>query len=180
MAIDIERIEIIGTNVPDVNEAEELFSRLFGLDFVRFRSGGPTTPVDQIDVRIVPVGPGMDSAEKGPVTGSANEADADAARDAVMDVSIDKTGVFELLGTADPETFGMRNIHFKVRDIDAATAEMEANGIGVVANLSINGLRQVIFDQNDLLGIRICLVEYDADSLVEAMVGQESENRGMT
>ena len=76
----------------------------------------------------------------------------------------------ELIQTSPPvDDEGMRNIHFKVSDIDAAVAHLRSQGFRVVANMRIGGLREAVFDSSQLHGMRMCLVEYDAPSMIEAM-----------
>ena len=146
--VDLQKMELLGLNVRDIDAAIELFSGLFGIEFVRFEF-----------TEDVPI-------ERLPSDGS----DAQALSSSGTIVAMDRTGCVELIQTSPPvDDEGMRNIHFKVSDIDAAVAHLRSQGFRVVANMRIGGLREAVFDSSQLHGMRMCLVEYDAPSMIEAM-----------
>ena len=155
MAIDIERVEVLGVNVRDLPKAEELFSRLFGLDFKSIVLGGSDIATESIPLASGELTPDPNSVQAGKIP-----------------LAIDAAGVLELIETPEgqqPNT--VRNIHFKVADIEAAIAEMQANGVRVLGNLRTGGVREVIFHPDDLFGVRICFVQYSGPSMIESMLG---------
>ena len=56
-----------------------------------------------------------------------------------------------------------------VRGVGYDVAHLRSQGFRVVANMRIGGLREAVFDSSQLHGMRMCLVEYDAPSMIEAM-----------
>lgn len=144
----IERMEVVGIDVQDIDKAARLFEDLLGIKFRHCRFG--------IDVM--------------PQSG-ATQADDPAAPDLNgIRLAIDPTGYLELVQTSSASAReGFRNMHFKVTDIEEAKAELKAKGIRLIADSHIGGLREAIFHPEDLHGIRLCLVQYDADSMIDAI-----------
>jgi predicted enzyme related to lactoylglutathione lyase len=139
--------------VHDVGKAEELFSKLFGLSFTRTVTGSPEVV-----------------AEPNPIEGVETVPDPNPLPLPSV-LSFDPTGLFELVQTGDGQpTDRMRSIHFKVTDIEAAAAEMQANGIRVVSSWLVGEMKEVLFHPDDLFGMRLGLVEYTGPSLVESML----------
>jgi catechol 2,3-dioxygenase-like lactoylglutathione lyase family enzyme len=154
MTIAVERIEVLGVNVRDLPEAEELFSRLFGLSFKSIVLNGPDIATERV-----------------PLKSGEEIADPNSVQDLPVPLAIDPTGFFELIETPDGQQANtMRNIHFKVTDIEAAIAEMQAHGIRVLGNLRCGGVREVIFHPDDLFGVRLCFVQYSGPSMIESML----------
>jgi len=84
-------------------------------------------------------------------------------------IALDRTGFFELVENNPPVAQeGLRNIHVKVPDIEEAIAELQGKGIHLLARIKIGAFKEAIFNPDDLHGVRLCLVEYDTPSLVEA------------
>ena len=155
MTIDIERMEVLGLNVSDVPAAGELFARLFGLRFTNLLLGGPDLQPEGVPL------------PAGELTKDPNS----VASGGPVPVAMEPTGTLQLVQTPEGmPTNTVRNIHFKVSGIDAAIAEMQAHGIGVMGNIRVGGVREVIFNPEDLFGVRICFVEYDGPSMLEAML----------
>jgi catechol 2,3-dioxygenase-like lactoylglutathione lyase family enzyme len=150
MTINVERVEVVGIGVTDLDKAQRLLSQLFDIEFL-----GNT------------VGEGM-PLENVPLKSGDLFVDPLALPGGQTRIAIDRSGLFELV--EGPMT-GPRNIHFRVSDIDAATEEMQKKGIRVVGNVRDRGMREVIFHRDDLFGIRLCFVEYTGPSLIEAMLG---------
>ena len=46
---------------------------------------------------------------------------------------------------------------------------LAGRGLTVVLDMRIGHAREVIFDSRELNGIRLCLLEYEGDSLAEAL-----------
>lgn len=146
--MDLQKMELVGLNVRDIDAAMDVFSRLLGVEFVRF-DFTDETPIGRFSV---------DGDDQGALS----------PRGTI--VAMDRTGYIELIQTDPPtEDEGLRNIHFKVSDIDAAVEDLRSRGFRIVANMRIGKLREAVLDPTDLHGVRLCLVEYDAPSMIEAM-----------
>lgn len=145
----IERMEVVGVNVRDLQKATRLFSEILEVEFTDFAFG-----VD-VDVESRPV----------------DAKDAKSLSFEGSRIAIDKAGFLELIQT-DPaaEEEGFRNIHFKVPSLDEAKAELRSKGIRMIADTTVGNLREAIFHPDDLHGIRLCLIEYDAPSMIEALM----------
>ena len=146
----IERMEILGINVRDIDQAKALFSRVLGVEFLEYELG--------VDVAMEARG--------------ADEGDPHKLESGGTRIAIDRSGYIELIQTRPPvDQDGFRNIHFKVDDMAAAMHHMDGLGLRVAADLRVGGLREVIYDAGQLHGIRLCLVAYDAPTLVDAVLG---------
>lgn len=144
----IERMEVVGIDVHDIQKAARLFEDVLGIKFRHCRFGIDVMPES-----------------------SATEAADPAAPDIKnIRLAIDPTGYLELIQTNSASAReGFRNLHFKVTDLEEAKAEMKAKGIRLIADSHIGGLREAIFHPEDLHGIRLCLVQYDANSMIDAI-----------
>lgn len=143
------RMEVVGLTVRDIDAAIADFERLLGTTFLRFTFTSDT-PIEHLPCD------GDDAAALSPV-GTV--------------VAIDLAGYVELIQTDPPvERDGMRNIHLKVDDIDGVIERLRSSGLRVVANMRIGGLREAIVDPEDMHGLRLCLVAYEAPSMIEAML----------
>lgn len=145
----VERMEVIGVNVKDLDKAMQFFSEVLGIQFRHFKFG------QDVKVEASPV----DAADSKTLS-------FDGTR-----IAIDPTGYLELI-QANPPTAqeGLRNMHFKVSDMDEAKAEMQRRGVRVVADTVVGGLREVILHPDDVFGIRLCLTEYDAPTMIDALL----------
>jgi|GEM_PF-3484051 len=147
--LELEKIEVLGLDVPDVDAAIELFSPLLDTEFIRFEFH-EGIEIERFDC---------------------DGGDVAALSPAGTIVAIDRRGLVELIQTDPPvATSAMRNIHVKVPDLDAAVEALRSNGFTVVANMRIGELREAVVDARDLFGMRMCLVQYEGHSMVEAMV----------
>ncbi len=147
----IDRMEIVGLMVQDLDRAKETFAKALGLTFREF-TVNETLMFTELDAD--------ESDQRGLGPGAR--------------IAMDTSNFIELIQapTADtPE--GFRNIHIKVRDIDAAAQEMRERGYTMVTNVRAGGMREVIFDAAELYGMRLCLTEYEAPSMIEAMLDQD-------
>lgn len=149
----VERMEVVGVNVKDLDKAMKLFSEILEIDFRAFRFGQ--------DVKV-------------------ESAATDAADAATLDfsgtrIAIDRTGYLELIqSTPATETEGFRNMHFKVSNLEEAKAELKAKGIRLIADTKVGGLKEAIFHPDDLHGVRLCLIEYTAPSMIEALMQKDA------
>ncbi len=139
----IDRMELLGVVVNDLDEAVERYTRLFGLEFHIFTPGESYPLADAIAIN--------DSAAQIPVGGR---------------IAMDTSGMFELIELPDEQP-GFRNIHYRVDDIEAAKAHFIAEGMTVVRDLYAGPIREVIFDGTTFGGIRVCLMQYDGPSFAE-------------
>jgi len=157
MTIAVERVEVLGVNVRDLAKARALFSELFGLDFTSVVLNGP--------------GDGDPPTEAVPLASGEVTADPNSVQNSPVPLAIDRAGVFELIEAPEGQPVDVvRNIHFKVADIDAATAEMQQRGIRVLGSVRCGGVREVIFHPEDLFGVRICFIQYSGPSMIESML----------
>ena len=128
----VERIEHINILVKDMEKAIKLFSDLMGTKFI-----GP-----------------LDRRPRRPVR-----------------YAFDTLGL-ELVSLTSPEDHwgpvlekqgeGVLSIAFKVTDLDEGVAEFEAKGVRLDRRGEIPGLKYALFNPDDVFGVRIELVEYDA------------------
>lgn len=144
--MDFTRLELMGVLVHDLDREVERYSRLFGLEFRTFVSGR--------DYAL---------ARRG-----GSGADADVTLPPSVRMAMDTSGCFELIELPGADE-GVRNIHVRVDDIDAATDHLVAHGLSVVHDLEAGTAREVIFDSRDLNGVRLCLIAYEGPSLAEAL-----------
>ncbi|WP_269304223.1 VOC family protein [Aeromicrobium sp. HA] len=143
----IERMELVGLEVNDLDAAMAEFSALLDTTFIRVDFGSPGL------VRFFPA----DVSQEG--------------SDASISVAMDRKGYLELIQTHPPTSRErVRNIHFKVDDIDAAIAMMRSRGHRLVQNLQIGTMREAVFGARETRGLRMCLVQYDASSMIDAML----------
>ena len=146
----VERMETIVVNVKNPDEAIRFFSDLLGITFVKRVEGASKREVVITE-------------------------HADCAFEEInIKNALDRTGFLELIESDPPvETEGIRSIHFKVPDIEEAKAEMKRKGIRLIKDIEfkdvkLGGLREAIFHPDDVYGIRLCLVEYEAATLVDS------------
>ena len=150
--MDIERMELVGLEVSDLDAAMAEFSDLLGVTFTRIDFSGKNL------IRRFP----------------ADVPPSDA--DETISVAMDTTGYLELIQANPPTTHErVRNIHFKVTDIDAAIATMRSRGHRLVSFVQIGMMREAIFGAREARGLRMCLVQYDAPSMIEAMLEQPAD-----
>ncbi len=140
----LDRMELLGVSVRDFDAAVAKYTDLFGLDFLIFVPGRDYA-LTEADLH--------DAAATIPVGGR---------------IAMDRTGCFEIVEMPDAEE-GMRNIHFRVDDMDEAVAHFTARGMTVVRDLWAGTVREVVFDASDLGGIRVCLAQYEGESLAGAL-----------
>jgi catechol 2,3-dioxygenase-like lactoylglutathione lyase family enzyme len=141
----LEGMQLLGVVVNDLDAAVARYGELFGLDFVVFTAG--------VDYEVTSRPTGV----RDPHPLAANSR-----------IALDTSGTLELIEIPGADE-GFRNIHFRVTDAKAAVAVLEGRGLRVVRDMRIGLAREVIFDSLELNGIRLCLLEYDGNSLAEAL-----------
>lgn len=143
--MNVEKIEILGINVRDLDAAMRKFSDILGTTFHKF---------------------GDESRLSDTRNSSYEGLKARAA--------IDRRGFIELVQSEPPiEKEAVRNIHFKVPDLEEAVQEMALKGYQPIDVVKIGGLKEAIFNPDDLCGVRLCFVEYNEPTLVEAMLAED-------
>ena len=148
--MNVEKIEILGFDVTNLEEAMKKFSDVLGTTFHNFDEG------HELKVRTALT----DHSDTG----------YESARSRA---AIDRRGFIELVESVPPAAqSSVRNIHFKVPNLQEAIEEMTLKGYRLVKNIEIGGLKEAVFHPDDFCGIRLCFVEYEQDTLVEAMLAQ--------
>jgi len=143
----LERMELVGLEVSDLDAAIEEFSDLLGVEFIRIEFDD--TPV----IEELP-------ADEPP-----------SAQGTRMSMAMDRSGYLELIQAHPPTTRErVRNIHFKVDDIEEAIVEMRAKGYRLVSNIRIGRMREAVWGAREAHGLRMCMVQYDGPSMIEAML----------
>ncbi|MBY4208097.1 VOC family protein [Rhodococcus fascians] len=140
----MDRLEFIGVVVADLEEGVRRFSEVLGLEF-------DIVDTTKLDVQATD---GVVPDERAPQSG--------------MRVALDASGTFELVEVEGMEE-GFRNVHFRVDDLEEAIATLSARGMRLVRQFVVGGMKEAIFAAEDLYGIRVCLLEYEGDSLGDAM-----------
>jgi hypothetical protein len=141
----IEKLDRVVIGVRSLDKAEKLFSKLFGIKFER-------SPIHTM------------------VKTLTEHADQAFKKIEYRNVAIAPVGL-ELIETSPPvETEGIRSFHFKVSNLEEAKIEMEEKGIHLVAEVTHGGLKEAIFSPEDLHGARIVLVEYEAPTVISAIL----------
>ena len=142
--MEIEKMDLVAVDVDNLEEAMRFFSDILGVTFVNL---GP---------------PNIQKA-------TTEHTPSPTYETAKLKIAMDRRGFLELIESDPPVgKEGLRNIHFKVPDIEKAKAEMEQKGARLIADIRIGGLKEAIFSPEDCHGIRFCLVEYDTPTLVDA------------
>lgn len=145
----LERMELVGLEVSDLETAMQEFGDLLGVEFIR-----------------------MDFDESSDIEYLPTDGDPRALA-ADMSMAMDTSGYLELMQSHPPTTRErVRNIHFKVDDIESAIEEMRSKGHRLVANMRIGRMREAVFGARELHGLRMCIVQYDGPSMIEAMLSQ--------
>jgi len=141
--LKVERIEQPAINVHNLEEAIKLYSDILETEF------------EILD----------DSVIERTVSADAKPSESPTR----TRIALDRTGFLELVENSPPAgQEGLRNIHAKVPDIEEAIAELQGRGIRLLTRIKIGSFKEAVFNPEDLHGVRLCLVEYDAPSIVEA------------
>lgn len=143
----LERMELVGLEVSDLDAAVDKFTDLLDTEFVRIEFDGSW------EVEELP-------ADEPP-----------QAAQVRMSMAMDTKGYLELIQAHPPTTRErVRNIHYKVDDIEAAIVQMRAKGYRLVQNIRIGAMREAVWGAREAHGLRMCMVQYDAPSMIEAML----------
>ena len=142
----VESLGAITVNVKNLDEAIKRFSDVLGLKFVKIEGPGPQKTV-------------LDESYR-------------ALEETKTRIAFDEAGYFELMESTPPvQKEGLRSIHFKVKDIEAAKKELAQKGMHLVTDVidPPKGFKEAVFDTDDLYGVRLCLVEYKGKSVVKCL-----------
>lgn len=143
----IERMELVGLEVSDLDAAIAEFSDLLGVDFVR---------IEFDDTEVIEELP----ADEPP-----------SAQGTRMSMAMDRAGYLELIQAHPPTSHErVRNVHFKVDDIEEAIVAMRARGYRLVSNIRIGRMREAVWGAREAHGLRMCMVQYDGPSMIDAML----------
>ena len=141
----IEKLEFVAVDVKNLDEAVKLWSDILG-----------TTFIDLADVR-----------DERAITEAADR----TFEEAKQRCAVEQTGFIELIESTPPvEKEGLRTLVLKVSNLEQAKAEMKQKGIRIAADKQFAGAKEVIFNAADLNGVRLCLVDYEAPTFVDAML----------
>ena len=141
----IEKIEPVGVNVKNLDEAVKLFSDILGTTFVNLSDAkGEKTVTEHAD-------PALDKTK--------------------LKLAADRRGLLLLVESDPPlEKEGLRSIRFKVPDIEQAKAELKQKGIRHIADLKVGSIKGATFSADDLHGVRLVLVEYEGSNYTDAFL----------
>ena len=138
----IERLDRVAINVRSIEETQKFFSDLLGTKF-------EMSPLETLEKEEHVVSTSDGTVFKG--------------------IAFSPIGL-ELIETSPPcKEEGLRSFHLKVSDIEEAKAEMKRKGVRLVAEFRHGGLKEAIFSREDLHGVRLVLVEYDAPNVISAI-----------
>lgn len=141
-----EPMPLVGLVVSDLDATIEQYARLFGLEFIVFNAG--------VDYSL-----SYDTAAAG---------DTAPPLPAQARIGFDTANHFELMEMPGvPE--GLRNVHYRVDDMDAAVAHLVAEGLTPAQVIQVGDAKEVVFDATELSGLRLVLVEYEGDSFARAL-----------
>ncbi|PBI89447.1 hypothetical protein BKP42_58600 [Rhodococcus erythropolis] len=146
----MERMELVGLEVSDLDTAIDKFGDLLGVEFLRVEFDG------RVDIEEFP-------ADEPP-----------QAKTTRKSMAMDREGYLELLQSHPPTTHErVRNIHFKVDDIESSIIEMRNKGYRLVSNIRIGRMREAVWGAREAHGLRMCMVQYDGPSMIEAMLARD-------
>jgi len=142
----VEKIDRVAVAVKNLDDVQKLFTELFGT-FAR-------VPVETITAATV------DQGERG--------SKERATR--YVKIGINPIGL-ELIETDPPcENEGVFGFHLKVSDLKQAKEEMQRKNIRLLKEITHGGLKEAIFNPDDLHGVRLVLVEYEAPTVMDAVL----------
>jgi catechol 2,3-dioxygenase-like lactoylglutathione lyase family enzyme len=145
----LEKLERVVIAVKNLDDAERLFHDLFGIKFFRTAEKIARGEIKR-KRRVTEYGDrALSSFQRKPAFSSEG---------------------IELLETMPPaEKEGMSSCAFKVANLEEAKAAMKKKGIRLVEELEFGGVKEAIYTPEDLHGLRLVLIEYDAPDLVAAI-----------
>ena len=147
----VEKLDAITINVKDLGEAIRSLSNLFETTFYT----SDTLAENGVKAEVTITEHADPSTERV------------QSRDAMSPIGL------EVLQTIPPvEKEGVRAIAFKVSNLDEAKEEMKKKGVRHIKDIKIGGFREAVFHPDDVHGIRLCLYQYQAPTIVDAYLGK--------
>jgi len=147
----VEKLDAITINVKDLDEAIRSLSNLFETTFYT----SDTLAENGVKAEVTITEHADPSTERV------------QSRDAMSPIGL------EVLQTIPPvEREGVRAIAFKVSNLDEAKEEMKKKGVRHIKDIKIGGFREAVFHPDDVHGIRLCLYQYQAPTIVDAYLGK--------
>ena len=146
LPFSLQPMPLLGVAVSDFDAEIARYSGLFGVEFKVFTAG--------VDYRL--------SYE------STGAEDTSAPLPTKLRLAVDTSDLFELVDLPGaPE--GVRNIHYRVDDLDRAIEHFRAGGLTLLHVVQAGLAREAIFDAASLNGVRLCLLEFEGPSFAEAL-----------
>lgn len=144
--MQLTAMPLLGVAVHNLEEEVARYERLFDIKFHIFTAG--------IDYHLSYASDG--------------EGDTSPALPQHVRLAVDTNDWFELVEMPGAVE-GYRNIHYRVDDIDKATAHFVEQGLTLVQEIKAGTAREVVFDASSLNGIRLCLLQFQGNSFAEAL-----------
>ena len=142
----IEKLQQVNIGVKNLDEAIKFFSDLFGTTFERVHPeevGYQKTVAEHAD-------PALEGAR--------------------FIAAISPIGLELLQSIPSVEKEGVRSFSFKVSNLEEAKVEMKERGVRLLADIKVGNLKEAIFSPDDLHGCRIVLLEYEAPTIMDAIL----------
>ena len=146
----VEKFESVVINVKNLDESINLFSEILGIEFAN---------LGELEIDI-----------------TTTEPKGRALQETKMKVAIGRGqgGFIELLEASPPvEKEGLRRVFLKVPNLERAKAEMKQKGIRLIANAKVGVLKEAVYSPDDLHGIPLGLMEYEAPTALDAILQQK-------
>jgi len=146
LPFSLEPMPLLGVAVSDFDAEISRYSELFGVEFRVFTAG--------VDYHL--------SYE------SSDAVDTSAPLPANLRLAVDTSDLFELVDLPGvPE--GIRNIHYRVDNLELAVEHFRAKGLTLLHIVRAGLAREAIFDATSLNGVRLCLLAFEGASFAEAL-----------
>lgn len=142
----LEPMPLLGVTVKNFEEEIRRYSELFDIEFMVFT-------------------PGVDYALSYASTGAT---DTSTPLPSGLRIAVDTSDLFELVDLPGADE-GVRNIHYRVDDLDKAVEHFVEHGLTLLHVVQAGNAREAIFDATSLNGVRMCLMEFEGDSFAEAL-----------
>lgn len=146
LAFALEPMPLLGVTVKNFEEEVRRYSEMFDVEFLVFTPG--------IDYQLA--------------YHSTGAADTSTPLPSGLRIAVDTSDLFELVDLPDAAE-GVRNIHYRVDDLDKAVKHFVEHGLTLLHVVQAGSAREAIFDAASLNGVRMCLMEFEGDSFAEAL-----------
>lgn len=142
----LEPMPLLGVTVKNFEEEIRRYSKMFDVEFLVF------TPA--VDYHL--------SYE------STGAEDTSTPLPSGLRIAVDTSDMFELVDLPGADE-GIRNIHYRVDNLDRAVAHFVEHGLTLLHVVQAGDAREAIFDATSLNGVRMCLMEFEGDSFAAAL-----------